>query len=77
LIQIGNLNPLVVPGIWLIGLMFIKRPTFQLASPGLVAFPEMIAHLFYIFNNPKTTGIKFLMAQKFEVTILTRKSEGI
>ena len=30
-----------------------------------------------IFNNPKTTDIKFLISRKFEVTILLRKSEGI
>ena len=30
-----------------------------------------------IFNNPKTTDIKFLISWKFEVTILLRKSEGI
>ena len=29
------------------------------------------------FNNPKTADMKFLMSRKFEVTILTRKSEGI
>ena len=30
-----------------------------------------------ISNNPKTTDIKFLNLDKFEVTILLRKSEGI
>ena len=30
-----------------------------------------------IFNNPKTTDIKFLISRKFEVTIFLRKSEGM